>query len=58
MLGGMLSNAADRWPDVFGKNKFIVEHPYFLPSAAAGLIAFISFAISAIALKEVRTPGH
>jgi hypothetical protein len=53
MLGGILSNAADRWPELFGKSEFIRSHPYFLPSASAAFIAFVSFAISAIALKEV-----
>ena len=53
MLGGILSNAADRWPELLGKSEFIRSHPYFLPSASAAFIAFLSFAISAVALKEV-----
>lgn len=50
----MFSNPTDRWPDVFGHIPFFHEYPYFLPCLIAGFIAFLSFAISLIALKEVR----
>ncbi|KAJ2926063.1 hypothetical protein H1R20_g11032, partial [Candolleomyces eurysporus] len=51
-LGGVLSSPASRWPETFGKIPFFHHHPYFLPCAAAAFIAFASFFISSIALKE------
>jgi len=53
IIGGILSEPAARWPALFGKSKFFQEHPYFLPCAAAGLLAFISGAIAIPSLKEV-----
>ncbi|KAF5333678.1 hypothetical protein D9611_002661 [Ephemerocybe angulata] len=52
MLGGLLSNPAVQWPHTFGKFAFYRDYPYFLPCAAASFIAFLSFAISSIAMKE------
>ncbi|KAJ2926053.1 hypothetical protein H1R20_g11034, partial [Candolleomyces eurysporus] len=51
-LGGVLSSPASRWPETFGRIPFFHHHPYFLPCAAAAFIAFASFFISSIALKE------
>ncbi|RXW25525.1 hypothetical protein EST38_g340 [Candolleomyces aberdarensis] len=51
-LGGVLSSPASRWPDTFGRIPLFHHHPYFLPCAAAAFIAFASFFISSIALKE------
>ncbi|RXW25532.1 hypothetical protein EST38_g337 [Candolleomyces aberdarensis] len=51
-LGGVLSSPASRWPDTFGRIPFFHDHPYFLPCAAAAFVAFASFFISSIALKE------
>jgi hypothetical protein len=52
-LGGVLSNPASRWPETLGTIAFLRRHPYFLPCGAAALIAFISFSIASVALKEV-----
>ncbi|KIK57652.1 hypothetical protein GYMLUDRAFT_45818 [Collybiopsis luxurians FD-317 M1] len=51
-LGGVLADPASRWPTIFGKFQFFHEYPYFLACAAAGLPAFVSFALSYVALKE------
>ncbi|RXW25540.1 hypothetical protein EST38_g339 [Candolleomyces aberdarensis] len=56
-LGGVLSNPASRWPETFGRIPFFHHHPYFLPCAAAALIAFSSFFVSAIAMKETLPPS-
>ncbi|KIJ98481.1 hypothetical protein K443DRAFT_133426 [Laccaria amethystina LaAM-08-1] len=52
ILGGLLSNPAERWPGILGKIRLFQDHPYFLPCAAASLLAFSAFPISLIALKE------
>ncbi|KAF8896551.1 major facilitator superfamily multidrug-resistance, DHA1 sub-family [Infundibulicybe gibba] len=52
VIGGVLSNPATRWPNGIGKIEFLQEYPYFMPCATAGLVAFISFLISFMALKE------
>ncbi|KAF6748560.1 major facilitator superfamily domain-containing protein [Ephemerocybe angulata] len=54
VLGGLLSNPATQWPDTFGKIAFLRQYPYFLPCAAASFLAFVSFAVSFIAMKETN----
>ncbi|RXW25541.1 hypothetical protein EST38_g338 [Candolleomyces aberdarensis] len=56
-LGGMLSGPVSRWPETFSRIPFFHHHPYFLPCAAAALIAFTSFFVSAIAMKETLPPS-
>jgi len=53
IIGGVLSNAAQRWPSTLGRIHYLQDHPYFLPCAVAGLLAFVAFAISFLSLKEV-----
>ncbi|KAF6748556.1 major facilitator superfamily domain-containing protein [Ephemerocybe angulata] len=58
MLGGLLSNPAAQWPDTLGKIAFLRQYPYFLPCAAASFVAFVSFAVSFIAMKETLPPSR
>ncbi|KAE9406686.1 MFS general substrate transporter [Gymnopus androsaceus JB14] len=51
-LGGVLAAPATRWPHVFGKLAFFTDYPWFLSCSAAGLLAFIAFALSSWGLKE------
>ena len=53
IIGGVLSNPATRWPDTFGRIHYLRQHPYFLPCATSGFIAFVTFMISFFGLKEV-----
>ena len=53
IIGGVLSNPATRWPDTLGRIHYLRQHPYFLPCATAGFIAFVTFIISFFGLKEV-----
>ena len=53
IIGGGLSDLATRWPDTLGRIEYIRQHPYFLPCATAGIIAFATFIISFFGLKEV-----
>ncbi|KAJ7881020.1 major facilitator superfamily multidrug-resistance, DHA1 sub-family [Mycena olivaceomarginata] len=52
LIGGLLSNPAAKWPNTFGKIQILRDHPYFLPCAVAGSIAFMAFAIAFFGLKE------
>ncbi|KAJ7352343.1 major facilitator superfamily domain-containing protein [Mycena albidolilacea] len=52
LIGGLLSNPAAKWPNTFGKIQILRDHPYFLPCAIAGSIAFMAFAIAFVGLKE------
>ncbi|KAH6902304.1 major facilitator superfamily domain-containing protein [Coprinopsis sp. MPI-PUGE-AT-0042] len=52
IIGGVLSRPADHWPNTLGRIALLREYPYFLPCAVASAIAFVSFAISAVSLKE------
>jgi MFS family permease len=53
IIGGILSNPSQRWPNTLGRIPYLQTHPYFLPCAVAGLLAFVTFAISFLGLKEV-----
>lgn len=53
IIGGVLSNPATRWPDTLGRIQYLRQHPYFLPCAASGVLAFVTFVISFFGLKEV-----
>lgn len=52
ILGGVLSNAATRWPDTFGRIAYVKTHPYFLPCFVAAAFSFATFIIVCFALKE------
>ncbi|KAF5327029.1 hypothetical protein D9619_004781 [Psilocybe cf. subviscida] len=52
IIGGILANAAQQWPDTLGRLSYIRTHPYFLPCAVAGALAFSTFVIALFALKE------
>ena len=54
LIGGVFSNPATRWPDTLGRLQFLRVHPYFLPCAVSASIAFATFIIAVVALKEVR----
>ena len=53
IIGGVLSNPARRWPDTLGRIQYLRQHPYFLPCATSGFIAFLAFIMSFFGLKEV-----
>jgi hypothetical protein len=53
LIGGVFSNPATRWPKTLGRLQFLRVHPYFLPCAISGSIAFTTFIIAVLALKEV-----
>lgn len=55
LIGGVLSNAAQRWPSTLGQILYLRSHPYFLPCAVAGVMSFITFVIAYFGLKEVST---
>ncbi|KAJ7585582.1 major facilitator superfamily multidrug-resistance, DHA1 sub-family [Mycena floridula] len=57
LIGGLLSNPALSWPDVFGKFAFFSEYPYFLPCATAGFISFLAFLGGLFFLQETN-PAH
>ncbi|KAF8150885.1 major facilitator superfamily multidrug-resistance, DHA1 sub-family [Crassisporium funariophilum] len=52
IIGGILSSPATRWPDTLGRIDYLRTHPYFLPCAAAAFLAFMTFAIASLGLKE------
>ncbi|KAG7090162.1 hypothetical protein E1B28_011770 [Marasmius oreades] len=54
-MGGLLSEPAKRWPQIFG-NAFFTENPYFLACAAASVFAFTAFVPSFFFLKETLKP--
>ncbi|KAF4618794.1 hypothetical protein D9613_010002 [Agrocybe pediades] len=51
-IGGILSNAATKWPDTLGRIAYLKSHPYFLPCLVAGLLTFLTFIFDFFGLKE------
>ncbi|KAK7442463.1 hypothetical protein VKT23_016060 [Stygiomarasmius scandens] len=52
MIGGLLADPAQRWPNVAGKLSLLKEYPYFLPCAVAGLYSFAIYVLGYLGLKE------
>jgi len=58
VIGGVFSNPSTRWPEVFGKVALLKQHPYLLPCMVAGGIAFFTFVIGFLGLKEASPIEH
>ena len=48
----MLARPAERFPDVFGENKFLKAYPYFLPCAIPATFSLIAWLVTFFFLKE------
>lgn len=57
MIGGALAHPAERFPDLFGGNKFLERYPYFLPCAIPATFSIISWIIVFLFLKETNPTG-
>jgi hypothetical protein len=57
-MGGFLSHPAKHFPNRFGNNKFLKDHPYALPCLASSAISFVIFIVVALFLREVGYYGH
>ena len=53
MAGGALSRPAERFPNLFGDNKFLKEYPYFLPCAVPATLSVVAWLGAFCFLKEV-----
>jgi hypothetical protein len=53
MIGGVLSHAADRWPNTLGRVAVFRAYPYFLPCLVAAMVPLSAFVITSLFLKEV-----
>ncbi|KAJ7284453.1 major facilitator superfamily multidrug-resistance, DHA1 sub-family [Mycena rebaudengoi] len=51
-MGGVLANAAVKWPDTLGKVAILRDHPYLLPCSVAACIALLSFCFAFLGLRE------
>ncbi|KAG5717299.1 Protein ZINC INDUCED FACILITATOR-LIKE 1 [Termitomyces sp. T112] len=52
IIGGLLSQPAKRWPNLFQKFIFFHQFPYYLPCVVSALIALVSSLFGFIGLKE------
>ncbi|KAH8833027.1 MFS general substrate transporter [Flagelloscypha sp. PMI_526] len=52
IIGGFLSRPAERFPDLFGSNAFLIEYPYFLACAVPASFSLLVFFIAATYFKE------
>ncbi|KAF7374099.1 Major facilitator superfamily multidrug-resistance DHA1 sub-family [Mycena sanguinolenta] len=54
-VGGLLANAATKWPSSLGKIGLLRIYPYFLPCALAASVAFAGSIFAFYGLREVTT---
>ncbi|KAF8886047.1 major facilitator superfamily domain-containing protein [Gymnopilus junonius] len=52
MIGGWLSRPAERFPEMFGRNEFLKEYPYFLPCAVPATFTVLAWIITYSFLEE------
>ncbi|KAJ7034582.1 major facilitator superfamily multidrug-resistance, DHA1 sub-family [Mycena alexandri] len=52
IIGGLLSNPEERWPNSFGRLQILRENPYLLPCAVVGFLSFAFFFLGLVGLKE------
>ncbi|KAF8217611.1 major facilitator superfamily domain-containing protein [Mycena galopus ATCC 62051] len=52
IIGGLLSNPEERWPNSFGKIQILRDNPYLLPCAAVGFLSLSFFFLGLVGLKE------
>ncbi|KAJ7908640.1 major facilitator superfamily domain-containing protein [Mycena leptocephala] len=52
IIGGLLSNPAERWPNSFGKLQILRNNPYLLPCATIGFLCLSFFLLGLVGLKE------
>ncbi|KAG2049025.1 MFS multidrug-resistance DHA1 sub-family [Suillus hirtellus] len=59
LIGGSLSQPADRFPDIFGRSELLKTYPYLLPCSISAFFTSIAWLVTYIRLKEsvsTRTP--
>ncbi|KAG6896033.1 hypothetical protein C0992_010755 [Termitomyces sp. T32_za158] len=52
LIGGSLARPAERYPELFGNNKFLKKYPYFLPCAVPATYAAVAWLVTFLYLKE------
>ncbi|KAF7348667.1 Protein ZINC INDUCED FACILITATOR-LIKE 1 [Mycena venus] len=52
IIGGLLSDPEERWPNTFGKVQILRDHPYLLPCAAVAFLSLSFFFFGLVGLKE------
>ncbi|WVQ82645.1 hypothetical protein IAT38_004777 [Cryptococcus sp. DSM 104549] len=53
-VGGLFSEPAKQWPNIFGGLSIFVDYPYSLPCLVCALYIFVSMVLCAMYLKETR----
>ena len=54
MIGGLLTRPAERFPELFGQNTFLIKYPYFLPCAIPATFSLIAWLVTFVFLKETH----
>lgn len=52
MIGGSLSRPVEQFPVLFGSSEFLKKYPYFLPCAFSSVLAFATWVVGVIFMKE------
>ncbi|KAF9016981.1 hypothetical protein BDZ89DRAFT_1141080 [Hymenopellis radicata] len=54
IVGGLLANPAQRWPETFGKLTIFIVYPYLLPCAVAASFSFVVYLCALYSLQETH----
>lgn len=54
LIGGVLSDPADKWPNSVGHYPLFHRYPYFLPCIVAASVSTFSWLITLVFFKEVQ----
>lgn len=54
IVGGSLSRPAERFPSLFGDNRFLKEYPYFLPCSVPATFTLLAWLGTFLFLKETH----
>lgn len=54
LMGGFLTNPAQKFPRIFGTSIFLIDHPYVLPCFASCTLSSLAFIALALFFREVR----
>lgn len=57
LIGGALAHPTERFPNLFGGNKFLEKYPYFLPCSIPATFSIICWLVTYLFLKETNPTG-
>ncbi|EIN04052.1 MFS general substrate transporter [Punctularia strigosozonata HHB-11173 SS5] len=58
IIGGVLADPAQRWPDTLGRSRLLTDYPYFLPCITVASVSMSAFLFAFLGLRETLRRSH